>query len=538
MKNTLLVLIIFLTVVISSFAQTTNQELLEEFLQSENREIVQAVFAKYPNIQIQTTEDGQLLVKVTLEQALWIAQKYSSNIDLSEQALRIRRSIWIAEQNSRYGTLEFSTGFAHQLRQERPVPDNEFNFSKRQTQSGGAKYTKELDSGLSYKLDYTSQKIRQRSITAEDSEADPDLGGYSDWKHGDSIDASLTIPLSQDLGEVNQVQERLSAIDVEKAQIDLEASELQVLKVIADQYWDFLGILKKIEVQESALKLSEKMLQETQQKFKLGQVEEHDVLSAELSVLSDKEQLFDLEIKKENAQITMLAALSPNFSQDLIFQPVDTPAETLSQFDKTNVLEKVKKHDQQIQKLDQSVAQEHLKLTQIQNKDKSDIDLTLGTKFTGLRELPLESLQDAGRDELFDPYVTLTWKIPFSGDSIAEDYNQNRLTVARLTLEKRNRMKQIDVQAKSILASLQLQEKRIESNEYSLDLAKRQLDKQTQFFSIGKVSSLTLEQTRQQYLQAQETKIDSKILYEKTRLNLLVLTRDLYDFYSLTPLTP
>ena len=537
MKKFCLILVSWI-VVTNSFAQKTSQELSSVFDESENQDMIQTILTKYPDLQIEMREDGKVVFKITLEQALWIAQKYSSNIELSQYALQIKQSAWMKEQNSRYGVVEFSTGFSHQLQQGKPTPQNQYNFNKSQTQSGGAKYTKKLDSGLSYQLDYKSQKIRQRPITAKDSDSDPSLGGYSDWKHGDSIDASLNIPLSQDLGEVNQVKERISGIDVKKAQIDLEASELQILKLIADQYWDFLKILKRIEVQQSALELSEKMFDEMQQKFQLGQVEEYDVLNAEWNVLSDREKLFDLEIQRENAQATVLAALNPNFRNLFIFEPIATPAETLSQFDETDALEKVKKYDQQLQKWDQSIAQEHLKLIQIQNKDKFDLDLTLGTKFTGLREMPLESTQDMGRDELFDPYIKLTWKIPFSGDSIAEDYNQNRLAVSRLTLEKRNRAKQIEVEVKSILASLQLQEKRIQANQYSLSLAKKQLDKQIQFFRMGRISSLILDQTRQKHLKAQETKIASKVLYEKTRIRLLVSTRDLYDFYSLTPLTP
>jgi outer membrane protein TolC len=127
----------------------------------------------------------------------------------------------------------------------------------------------------------------------------------------------------------------------------------------------------------------------------------------------------------------------------------------------------------------------------------------------------------------------LTWNVPLFDKQTPKEIKQRNLENSKLLLQISDLKAQLKVSLQSIIRSLKLAEQGIKLSTTSVDLAKDLLEKETEKFTLGNSTSFRVSQVQQDLTDAQKNKTISEVNYEKSYLELLIITGRIFEEYSL-----
>ena len=166
------------------------------------------------------------------------------------------------------------------------------------------------------------------------------------------------------------------------------------------------------------------------------------------------------------------------------------------------------------------------------NADKIDLDLGFSYTLKGYGENFFSGLGDFAKTDLHGFGASLTWTVPLGG-SAPEKIQQRQLERQQLELQIAARKLELDMSLQSLLRSLRLGSKEQKTALAVVKLSEQQLRNEVERFRIGRSTSFQVSQRQQEEAFAKQQEIFTRVQFEKTNLQLLVLTGDLYARYDL-----
>ncbi len=479
-------------------------------------------------------EDGRRIIEVDLATTLSLAMERSISLASSRLGMDIAQSDLVAALNRNHPTLTNSVGFGHSITNLGPLGSEFTSLSGTDglTLSIGAE--KQTSSGISYGLTYSELRSRSRTLSISEAGEAPTVGSFGDWVDAAALTGTIDIPLFQDFGsEINDIPVRRGEVGVTRSRYLTRDQELAVLENIAKSYWRLVGLQEGLRVREKAVALSEQLVKDNQARLRAGVLSPADVQASETQLARERANRLDAELNIVILVDQLRAALNLPSLEGYGFRPVDAPRVGDVARDYAPLWRKVQENYPQLGVLQTQLADNRYSLALARNQDAPNLDLSLKYVLNGYSSDPLGSTAGFAESDLQGYSAALTWTVPLWDQATAETIRKRQLEQKQLELQIRDTESVLAVRLQTVLRSLELAVENARAAQVAKALAQAQLANGVDRFRLGRTTSFEVSQLQQAALEAEEREILSRIQYETSQIDLLILTGDIYSRYHL-----
>lgn len=479
-------------------------------------------------------ENDRELLKVTLADVLRMVLKRSTTIE----ALRL------GEQASQAGLVStedmYSPTLTTSATQAKTSTKSSFSSSSSpyltttSTDSTTLSTTlsKKSSSGITYSSTLSSTSSKSTAYTMSEKGDSLTDGGAGDTADTTSLSASISVPIFQDWGEINDLAIRRSELGVEGAKVSTYSTGISLLESVAKTYWTLVGVQENIMTLQEAVELSEQLVQETAARVEVGVLNPTDLKEAETQLATNQQSLLNKKIEEQEIEDQIRVALDLS-SLPFGFKPADFPRIHGEDFNFEELLEKTYSASDTLQNLNISLASNQYDLEDALNDDKTDLDLSVSYTLSGYGGSAPDSVQTFSNQEFHGYSVGLTWTAPLFDKTTPETIKKRRIERSQLEMQIRDTKSQLYISLQTKLRNLKFGIKEKKTAELSVNLAKDLLDKEVEKLKIGKSTSYNVSQAQQKYLDAKLSETLVRVSNEQNFVTLLTLTGDIFDYYKI-----
>ena len=478
---------------------------------------------------VELTEiDGRTMAKVPMSLILQLALERSETLKASRQSQDAAQQGLVVAKLRNPWTITSSVSFSRSA----ALGAGYLSGSKTNAITLGSSLSKSTDSGTSYGLSYSETRSQSAKLSRTKHGDDLTKEAFGDWLDSNSLSASVSVPLFKDGGtEYNTLSERRAEVGVTKRQWGTRQTESALLQQIGLTYWDLVGILETVEVRKQAVSLSEKLLRDNQARLEAGMLSTMDVQETEIQLLRDRQSLLSSRIDAFKVEDQVRAILSLS-ELPVGLYPEDVPEIRTTEPDHAALLKRVESNDPQLAQLQADLKLKRYDLVDARNTDKTDLDLGFSYTLKGYGENFFSGVGDFAKADLHGYSASLTWTVPLGG-SASEKIQQRQLERQQLELQIAARKLELNMNLQSLLRSLRLGRKEQQTALSVVKLSEQQRRNEVERFRIGRSTSFQVSQRQQEEALAKQQEIFTRVQFEKTNLQLLVLTGELYTRYEL-----
>lgn len=479
-------------------------------------------------------ENGQRVIEVDLATTLSLALERSIALSSARLGMDIARSDLVAALGRNNPTLTSAVGFGHSLTNLGPLGSEFTSLSGTDgyTLSVGAE--KKTSSGISYGLTYSELRSRTRLLSIPESGDAPTVGDFGDWIDAAAVTGTVNIPLFQGFGsEINDIPVRRGEVGVTRSRNQTRDQELAVLENIAKSYWRLVGLQEGLRVREQAVALSEQLVKDNQARLRAGVLSPADVQASQTQLARERANRLDAELNIVILVDQVRAALNLESLEGFGFRPVDVPRVETVRRDYQSLWRKVSENYPQLGVLKTQLANSRYNLALARDQDAPNLDLSLKYVLNGYSSDPLGSTAGFSESDLQGYSAALTWTLPLWDTVTGETIRKRLLEQKQIELQIRDTESVLAVRLQTVLRSLELAVENASAAQVAKELAEAQLANGVDRFKLGRITSFEVSQLQQEALEAQEREILSRIQYESSLVDLLILTGDIYSRYNL-----
>lgn len=484
-------------------------------------------------------ERDRELLEVTLSDVLKMVQKRSITIEAERMSIKAARAGVEAAQGMYQSALTASasqaktTGLGSTNLSDDTALTNYMTTSSTNSTTLSTTWSKRNSLGITFSS--TLQNTTSQSkVYYQADQGDEITGGSATDDPLDTtvLSASVSVPVFQDWGDVNDIPIRRTELAVEQSRVTTRSTEMSLLEAVARTYWSLVGIRENINTLQDAVKVSEMLVRETKARVEVGVLNPTDLQEAETQLASNQKNLLTRKIEEQEIEDQIKAAL--NLGQiPYGFKPADIPSIHGEDFDFQELLRKTFENSAALKKLKLALKSNQYDLDEALNSDKTNLDLSLTYKLSGYGASTSESLGKFTNPEYQGYQLSLTWAVPLFDKATPETIKKRRIERNKLELQIRDTESQLYTKLQTILRNLKfgLAEKR--TVDLSVKLAKDLLEKEIEKLKIGKSTSFNVSQAQQKYTDAKGSETLVRVKNEQTFVSLLALTGDIYEYYGL-----
>ncbi|MBU2509936.1 TolC family protein [bacterium] len=484
-------------------------------------------------------KDGRKLVKIPLKLVLQLLVDRSSTIRSGLLDRAITESNLVSAQESRQPELTTSVSSS----QSNYISDSDLNeddatspyltYYETDSQTLSSSVTKTDFNGIRYSMTLrnTTSQSTLYSIEDEGSESE-DLGTTDDPVNSTSVTFGVEVPIFQDWGEVNEIEIHKQQIQAELSNITLKSTRLQLIEQAAKQYWEIVGLWQNKASLTKAVEVAESLLEENQEKVELGLMTPVDAKESRIQLLRNRQRWLanNKQILQAEDNLKVLLDLE---AFPYGFYPGDGPCvKEVMQSDQV-LLEKFYENSLDLSAIKKSQESNQWDIKQAQNKEKTDLDLSISYTLAGGGKSVASSTSGLGDQNLSGYDVALTWRVPLFDRQAEEELNRRRLEREKLQIQLNDEKASLKTDLKTIHRDLSYHRENILSKQAQYDLSVEVLDEEIKKLHLGRGRVYNVSEAQQNMIEAMESLIDATIDYEVTYLSLLIKTGEVYKAYQL-----
>ena len=479
-------------------------------------------------------QDGRKLVELKLAEVLAMALERANQIQQAKLARDIATSQLVAAESLNSATLTNKAGFGRSATSSSST-DNFTNVIRSDATSLSTEFKKKTRSGIEYGLRLTEQQSAYTLLGIPSAGDTPtELAPSSDPLHTNTLTGTITVPLGQDFGTtVGGIPVRMGTIGVERSEHASRRDTLAIMAMIAGVYWNMVELQEQIRVQQEAVKLSDQLLKDNQIRLEAGVLSPADVKVSETQLARDRQILLTLQSSVLRAEDQARTVLNLEELVDYGLLPADTPQVRKPPADFQTLLKKTYDSHPNLGLTQAALDYNAQELLSAENKDRTNLDLQLYYTMTGYSDATLGGTAGFSQSDLTGYGASITWTIPLFDHVSEQTVMQKQLERQQLELQQRSVKSELSVQLQSLLRSLTLSQQEVDTAGVSVSLANELLQNEIERFKLGKSTSYRVSQAQQDLAQARRQEILARVGFERTFLDLLILTDGLFDFYGL-----
>lgn len=374
---------------------------------------------------------------------------------------------------------------------------------------------------------------------------------------GADATARLKQPLLQGFGTLaNRSQIVIARNSRDQSAYGFELSVVDTLRQVEEAYWNLIAARATISVREQSLELAGRLLDETQERVKVGTSAPIDMVQSQAGVASRREEVIAARNAAGNAEDTLKAVLGFDQPQEWLM-PIDATedyevepvAVDLAQAIETALAQRPELSQQQ---LAIDLAEHNLKVARNGTLPTLDLDASYGYSGVGGRgeytdpDLGLirvdTGLSDAYRQVTKFDYphweVGLTFGMPLGNTEAKATVARNRFVKAQRETELRGLQQQIIREVRVAVRALADSAAAIEAATASVDFANRNLEAEQTKFENGLSTNYQVLQIQNDLADARLSLINAYLSYHRSQVAYRVALGTLLEDYDVTIVDP
>ena len=407
------------------------------------------------------------------------------------------------------------------------------SFTGRDTTVFSTALDKKDKLGIHYSLAYNKSHIKFLEGTRQyDSDPLAPLDDIDDALYIDSITAAVSIPIMQDWGDINRLYEHRMGIELERTGFNSRQSKLALIQKTANLYWELVRSRYNLDAQLAAVKLAEQLLSESEIRHELGLIDKVGVKQSENQLVYVNQILLNEQVRKKQIEDQLRTVL--NLEQtSYAYQPVEPMAIKNQPLVFDTLADEIFQNNQNLKILDTNLRMNQLALKEMENRHAPDFDLTAKYQLNGYGADTSDASSHLSDTEVSEYQVGLRLNIPLFDKVTAQKIREYKLNESRINLQIKDYKMQLALNLKTVLHNLDLAKEEIDLAKVRAGLLEDIVYKETEKFKVGTTTSYQVAQVQQDLIEANKNEILSRVQYEKTYLELLLLTERVFSVYDL-----
>ncbi len=388
--------------------------------------------------------------------------------------------------------------------------------------------------GLSYGLTY--QRASRKGFIAYFTSPDQPLSKFialDDAYIADSWIAEMKLPLLKDFGSIGYLPEYRGEALFIQAQHREQKANRALLRQVGGAYWDLVAAQKNIQVRASAKELANRVLKEAETKFRLGALDPTEVTQAKTQLALAEQELLT-EITKKRLIEDQIKVFLDLRNLKLEYWAKEEPQIKPLPLPEDKLLARALQQDPDLALLRAGISLNELDLQEANNADSSNLDLSLKYQQNGYGTFASEAARGVSKQGAVDYQVALTWQVPLFNHQGQRKRIKAELEGERIILQLENQKAVTEVNFYSLLQTLRLNEEAIRLAQTGVRLNEELYGKASARFKVGQSTSFRVALAQQDLAEAQMRLNQALIAYEKTFLDLLLMTDQVFNLYPLS----
>ncbi|MDR1055614.1 MAG: TolC family protein [Prevotellaceae bacterium] len=352
----------------------------------------------------------------------------------------------------------------------------------------------------------------------------PDTDKSTIWNGNYGVNANMTIYNGGTIkNTIEQNKLKVQQVDYQTKQYD---NELAINVIQA--FLSVLGNEELLNLQQTLLKTSEEQMHQGEEQLMAGTILESDYLLLESQYASDKYNVVNTEINRNNNLLTLKNLLSLSPAQRLNIIPPDTAIihnlSALPALDDVMQVSLQTIPDLQISKYNVSIAQSGIKLSQAGYLPTLSLGAGIGTGYNSGND----NSWGTQLSKNFNEQASLTLSIPiFSKSRNKANVQQSKILLQQAELKQSqtelNVMQQVEQEYQNILSAYG----KYIASETKQNAYKASFDAYREQFKVGSITTVDLLLQQNNYISALNDYIQSKYIF--------ILDRKILDVYMDVP---
>lgn len=429
--------------------------------------------------------------------------------DCVVRALRNNLAIQVAEISPQSADLSVSRA------QEKYYPTMSFNYSQRSNNSASYSWLESAEKTVTDSNNYSAQISQLIPLggrfTASLSGSMTDTNQRATTinpRYSGELRFNFSQPLLRDFGI------KMTQRDIIVARNNFDISETQFYKTVQDTiytitnaYWQLVYSIENLKVQRLALQLAQEFLAKNKLSVEIGTLSPMDVLSAESEVAAREASILAAEASVKNNEDTLKTLINLSEEEerglrDVVALDKPTLEEQKVALDQALMIAMEKRPDLKINRID--LKNLELNLSYARNQLLPNLSFTASYWSPGVAgtrliyDNPLfgniiGTVPGSSRDAMKDAFnfkyknwsVGLTLDIPLNNILSGANYAQTKLAMEQALLSLENQEKQVVLEIRNAVRSLETSYKQVAAYKLSRELAEKKLQAEEEKLRVG-----------------------------------------------------
>jgi len=353
-----------------------------------------------------------------------------------------------------------------------------------------------LPTGTWLDLDFGTTQEQETIVTKPDEEYETNLS------------LTVTQALLRGRGlDVNLASLRQARIDTRASEYQLRGLAQSLLAEVENAYWDYTLAKEEVKIYEASVELGTKLVNETIERIKLGQLAKSEVFYGEAETAKRRQDLIDAQSFRANARLRFLRLLNPpgeNFWQRKVV--LLTPPERL-----VPQIEDVSQHIQvailmrpDLNQARLAVHRNELEVVKTKNGLLPKLDFFVSLGRTGYASSFGDSVSDFSKGEGgLDVYAGLRFEFPIVNRAPKALYKRSTLALEQQDQALENMAQLAAQDVLSAYIEIARSSKQITASSATVKYQKKKLWAEVERYRFGKSTMFRVSQTERDLVESQ-----------------------------------
>ncbi len=353
--------------------------------------------------------------------------------------------------------------------------------------------------------------------------------------HTSDLSVSLRQPLLDGLGsDINLIPIQTSELDAVRSELFLKSTALQIMELSEYAYWDLAYAHEVKKLRTASLEVAQKLLEENQERERVGLATNIDVLQAQVFVATSEEATLSAGALIDNSQDRLFRQMgSTDYPEnnvlvkplpDISTEEIGTPT-SLSTILANNP-------DYLQQRLNIDIWE--LLVKSNRNSILPTVDLVAGLGFSGLDDSLIDSYGNTLERDGYDWTAGVEFRVPWGQRADKARYQQTRNGLYREKLRLADIEQDIQVINRSNWRDWVTGVERVKAAKLSLNLASEQFDREQTKYESGLATFRELLEARNDQDEANLRFLSSILDAVKAKITNMALDASLPQRYGLS----
>jgi outer membrane protein TolC len=334
---------------------------------------------------------------------------------------------------------------------------------------------------------------------------------------------------------------RVTAINQEISQIQLDATINNTLANVRNAYWDLLYALRAVGVAQSSLELAEKLIVDNKARVEIGTMAPIDVVQSEAEAATRRQTLATAEATLLTAELALKRLIVSGTNDPLWaarINPVDRPTFSPEPIDLQGAITKAIAERTDIAQAKKTLETNDVTLRNLVNQTLPALDLAASYGLSGLGGTQFErgglgssqitntipgGYADALRNitNLDAPTWNLQLNLSYPIGTSAADAGVARAKVQIQQTQAQLRALELQVATEVTTTALNVQSnlKRVDAGTAARELAQKRLEAENSKFEVGMSTNFQVVQAQRDLADAQIAELRALLDYQKSRVD-------------------